>query len=181
MLYYRHVDYIVRTVGAHAHSLLDVGSGNCPYLEWFDWIERRISVDINEPYNSPRVEGIRGDARDIDFGEGFDLVTCLQVLEHVPDASSLGRRLLDLGRCVIISVPHRWPADPPVPGHVHDPVDYEKLTGWMRREANYREVVREPFSGKRGARLIAVYDADPQRSFGRKDVQGRRPPSHDVS
>jgi SAM-dependent methyltransferase len=175
MLYYSHVDYIVRTVGAQAQSLLDVGSGNCPYLEWFDWIGRRVSVDIREPYRSATVEGIQGDVREMDFGDGFDLVTCLQVLEHVPDAASLGRRLLQLGRVVVVSVPHKWSVDPPVPGHVHDPVDYEKLTGWMGREANYREIVREPFSGKsRGARLIAVYDADPARRFGQADIKARQ-------
>lgn len=174
MIYYRHVDYIVRTVGAGATSLLDVGTGNCPYVEWFDWIEERVSVDIREPYQSERVKGLRGDVRSMTFPKPFDLLTCLQVLEHVPDAESLGRHLLGIAKRVIISVPFKWPANPPTPGHVHDPVDYAKLTSWMGREANYHEVAREPFSGKRGARLIAVYDSDPDRKFGKADIQNRR-------
>ncbi len=174
-LYYRHVDYIVRTVGREAKSLLDVGTGNCPYMEWFYWIDRKVSVDMRVPYRSEKVEGMVGDIHEMDFGDGFDVVTCLQVLEHVPDARSFGRRLLELGKTIVVSVPYRWETNPRTPGHIHDPVSYKKLTAWMGREANYHEVVREPFHARKGERLIAVYDVqDPDRKFSGNDIKARR-------
>ena len=33
MMYYKFLDYILRSVGKDAGSLIDVGSGNCPYLD----------------------------------------------------------------------------------------------------------------------------------------------------
>jgi hypothetical protein len=83
----------------------------------------------------------------------FDLVLCLQVLEHVPLAEAFARKLLDTGRTVIISVPFRWPAGVCKP-HVHDPVDREKLLGWTGRASITDVVVRD----RRRDRLIAVLE-----------------------
>lgn len=167
MLYYRYVDYIIRAVGVNAKSMVDVGTGNCPYLEWFDWIDERVSVDIRQPYSSPTVKGVQGDIHKLTFDKKFDLCTCLQVMEHVPDATAFGRRLLTLADLVVVSVPYKWPTFPKTTkGHVHDPVDYEKLTSWMGRKANYHQVVKEPFSNTKSQRLIAIYDRDPERKFG---------------
>lgn len=166
MLYYRYVDFIVRAVGVDARSMVDVGTGNCPYLEWFDWIPERTSVDIRVPYQSDTVKGVKGDIHKLKFEKRFDLLSCLQVLEHIPDAAAFARRLLDLAELAIISVPYKWPTVPkPTPGHIHDPVDYAKLTQWMGREANYKIIVQEPFGGVKGHRLIALYDRDPGRRF----------------
>ena len=172
MMYYRYIDYILRSVGKDAGSLIDVGTGNCPYLDWWDWIPERVSVDIRVPYNSDGVKGIQGDIFEMRFAAPFDICTCFQVLEHVPEAESFAHRLQELGRLTIVSVPYKWRNTPkPTPGHVHDPVTYEKLTGWMGREANYRIIVEEPFSGVK--RLIALYDADTTRRFGREAGRDR--------
>src|SRR5690554_2100165 len=98
MMYYRYLDYIIRSVGASADSLIDVGSGNCPYLDWWDWISHRVSVDIRVPYESAGVNGIQGDIFELEFDKIFDLCTCFQVLEHVPEAERFSRRLLELGK-----------------------------------------------------------------------------------
>ncbi|PZR00630.1 MAG: hypothetical protein DI533_08815 [Cereibacter sphaeroides] len=176
MIYYDYVDLFVRTIGVNARSMIDVGSGNCPYLDWFDWIPRRVSVDINKPYSSPGVTAVKGDIFKLDFGARFDLCTCFQVLEHVPDARLFARRLLELAPLVLVSVPYRWPKSPPTKGHIHDPVTYFKLTRWMGRRANYHQIVQEPFQTRKGARLFALYAADPHRRFGSEDVKTRIPP-----
>lgn len=166
MLYYRYIDYIIRAVAVNAKSMVDVGTGNCPYLEWFDWIPERVSIDIRTPYASDTVKGIKGDIFKIPVTRKYDICTCLQVLEHVPDAAAFGRRLLEMSDLVVISVPYNWPTFPKVTkGHLHDPVDYDKLTGWMGRKANYKQVVQEPFSSTKSQRLIAIYDRDPGRKF----------------
>lgn len=166
MLYYRYIDYIIRAIAVDARSMVDVGTGNCPYLEWFDWIPERVSIDIRTPYSSDSVKGIKGDIFKLPITKKYDICSCLQVLEHVPDAGAFGKRLLEMSDLVVVSVPYKWPTFPKVTtGHVHDPVDYEKLTGWMGRPANYKQVVQEPFSNAKSQRLIAIYDRDPRRKF----------------
>lgn len=173
LIYYQTVDYIVRAVGTDARAIVDVGTGGCPYLDWFDWIERRVSIDINKPYSSPSVQGLKADILRDDVPGDFDLCTCLQVLEHVPDAGPFARRLLELAPTVIVSVPYQWP-DGKTTGHVHDPVDMEKLTGWFGRAPNYHLIVEEPLRRVKNKRLVAIYDRDPNRSFGSSMVGGRR-------
>jgi SAM-dependent methyltransferase len=173
MLYYRYLDFMVRTVATDARSLIDVGTGGCRYLDWFDWIPDRVSLDRKGPYRSEGVRGIEGNLLKLDLPDRFDVCTCFQVLEHVPRPLRFARRLQELGRTVIVSVPHRWP-EGRTRGHLHDPVDAEKLARWMQREPNYSIVVTEPFSTEKGERLIAVYDEDPERRFDMDDVRARR-------
>lgn len=174
LIYYQVVDYIVRAVGADARSLVDVGTGGCPYLEWFDWIDRRVSIDINKPYASATVEGLRANILTDPVPDGFDICTCLQVLEHVRDATSFARRLPQLARTVIVSVPYKWPENR-TQGHIHDPVDLEKLTQWFGRPPNYQMTVQEPLRRTKNLRLIAIFDEDPKRVFGTDLIGGRRP------
>jgi hypothetical protein len=155
--------------------MIDVGSGNAPYLEWFDWIPRRVSVDLEVPYRSESVEGVAGDIRNLSFDETFDVCSCMQVLEHVPEPGPFARRLLELGRIVLISVPYKWPKGSNR-DHVNDPVDLEAVVRWFERKPNYHLVVHEPFAGRKGARLFAIFDtANPDRKFGGAERQARRP------
>ncbi len=170
LMYYNYVDYIMRTLTGNAKSMIDVGTANCPYQEWFDWIPERVSFDQAPPYASENVTGIQGDFLTHDFGRRFDVATCLQVLEHVPDAQTFTRKLLEISDLVIISVPFMWPAKM-MDEHIHDPVSYEKLTDWAGREANYHVVIEEPFRSRK--RLIAVYDTDEQAGWGKKNFKQR--------
>lgn len=171
-LYLQYVFFLARVVGRDAGSVIDVGSNDCPYLEWLDWIPRKVSVDIDTPpYSSATVEGRKGDFLALDIGENFDLGLCLQVLEHVPDVAAFARKLLVATPHLIVSVPYRW--EPGEAEHIHDPVDEEKLAAWFGRKPNYRIVVREPFFKKR--RMIAYFDReDPARRITKAEVHQRR-------
>jgi SAM-dependent methyltransferase len=174
MLYYQYFHYIIRCIGVDARSIIDVGSGNSPYLDWFDWIETRVSVDINVPYSSPAVRGVRGDIHELVFPERFDLCTCMQVLEHVAEPAPFARRLLKLGKRVLVSVPYKWPRG--TPGHVNDPVRLKDVIAWFGRDSNYHLVVTEPFTPRVGERLFALFDVeDPGRVYGREIRDRRRP------
>ena len=135
MLYYQYVDYIVRTVGNDANSMIDIGTASCPYLEWFDWIPERVSFDMATPYQSENVTGVQGDFLTHEFDREYDVLTCLQVLEHVPDAQKFARKLLEVAKTVVISVPYRW-GENTVDDHIHDPIDRKKLRKWMGRGPN---------------------------------------------
>jgi len=141
--YMRATRNLVDGLAAEADSILDVGSNGCAYLDWFPQIARRVSLDIDNPYSGHGVEGIKADFFVWEPTERFDIVLCLQVLEHIPDARTFAQRLLACGRRhVVVSVPYKWAADRS-PYHVHDPVDEAKMTSWFGCQPTYSHIARE--------------------------------------
>lgn len=173
-MYYQYIYYILRTAAADARSLLDVGTRDCGYLEWMDWIEERVSIDLVKPYRSPNVQGEVADFFDYHPAKRFDVVLCSQVLEHVPEAARFARKLFETGDKVLITVPYRWSERRRTPGHVHDPVDEAKLESWTGRTPTYAVIVEEPFRSQT-PRLVAYYDPDPDRVFRKQALEARRP------
>jgi hypothetical protein len=155
LLYYQVVRVLARGLSNEAASILDVGSAACPYLDWFPHIEERVSVDLKHPYDGPGVIPVRADFLEWQPEHAFDLVTCLQVLEHVPRADLFAKRLLAAGSIVVISVPYKW-YQGRMGSHVHDPVDQEKLRDWFGREPNFEYLCKEVVGDSR--RLIQVYE-----------------------
>ncbi len=81
----------------------------------------------------------------------MDVVVCCQVLEHIIDAESFGRKLLGTGRNVIVTVPYCWPAQGE-PSHVQDPINLDKIQRIM--------------SGRRPDRARIVPDGKRRRFVG---------------
>lgn len=135
-------------------SVLDVGSHETELLQRLDWFQRRVALDRRYVPPQPGIEMVRADFMGWDPEGSFDLVLCLQVLEHVADPSAFARKLLSCGRTVIVSVPYRWPVDRS-PGHLNDPVDELKLRAWAGRDPLESKVVANG-----GERLLAVYAGD---------------------
>jgi hypothetical protein len=117
-------------------------------MEWFDWIPDRASLDVQYPVRAQGIRAIKADFITWKPDKTYDLVTCSQVLEHISDAAPFARKLLEIGRQVLVSVPHNWPAGS-VPGHIHDPVDQLKVDAWFGRKPDYAMTVREPFGEER--------------------------------
>lgn len=159
LLYYQVVRILATGLAQGAGSVLDVGSHGSPYLEWFEGVPVRTSLDLVEPYRAEGVTSIVSDYLAWDPDRRYDLVLCLQVLEHVPDARAFARKLLASGRIVIVSVPYRWR-----PGksknHVQDPVTMRKVAGWFGRRPNFAHLVVEPAKGTE--RLVCVFEEDPR-------------------
>lgn len=152
MAYYREVIRLAREFAPRAQSAVDVGPNGTPLLCELDWIPSKTAIDLVKA-EIPGVTSIQGDFFHYQPEQLFDLVLCLQVLEHVPLAEAFARKLLETGKTVIISVPFCWP-EHFCPYHVHDPVDREKLLGWTGKACVTDLVVRD-----RGHdRLIAVFE-----------------------
>ncbi len=163
MMYYQYVDFLVRALAADARSLIDVGAADAQYIENFAWIPKRNTLDKRKPYSSENVAGIEMDFFDFEPEEKYDFATCLQVLEHVPDAKSFARKLFEIADRVLISVPYKWEKDSNR-WHVHDPVDLDKLLSWTGRQPSYSIVVEEPLSRSRKRnRLICYYHSEGEK------------------
>lgn len=154
LIYMQHVAAIVRFVAKDAKSIVDIGTAGYPYLEWFDWIPRKVSIDLKRPYRSPRVEGIKSDFLSLPITEKFDCALCLQTMEHVPDVERFARKLTEIASRVIVSVPYLWAAGT-VKGHIHDPVDEEKVDRWFGRKPDFQLISTEM---NRTQRLIAYFE-----------------------
>lgn len=150
--YYREVVRLARTYVPAGGSVLDVGANDTLLLGRLDWFRRRVALDRNPIPAQPGAERVRSDFLDYRPESPFDLVICLQVLEHQDVAEPFARKLLHTGRMVIVSVPHEWPAGRRA-NHPQDPVSEAKLVGWMGRSPIETLIVRDAGAD----RLIAVF------------------------
>lgn len=155
-LYYAAVYQIVSVVGKDATSIVDVGSSETDYITWFYWIDRKTQINLTfeNAVALPGVERVETDFLAWQQDRPFDVALCLQVLEHVPEPTAFCDKLKASAQHLVVSVPYKWKAGG-TKGHIHDPVDKQKLRRWMRLEPNYNLIVREPFGP---ARLICYYD-----------------------
>jgi hypothetical protein len=139
-------------------SVIDIGSNRTPILEWHRRSATRlVSLDLRRPYAAPGVESRTCDLFQYRPDGTFDLVTCFQVLEHVPDPVAFAGKLQELGRVIVVSVPYKWKKGK-CKSHVHDPVDEAKMRSWFGREPEFSYVATEL---NKIARLIHVYTRAP--------------------
>ena len=84
----------------------------------------------------------------------YDVVTCLQVLEHIDDDTvyNFAQKLFTLGNIVIISVPYMWKKGI-CKYHKQDPVDETKLYGWTKKIPIYSIIIKDNHFN----RIINVY------------------------
>jgi hypothetical protein len=160
LIYYHAVRVLVDHISTRAKSLIDVGSAGYPYLNWFPHIERRVSLDLKKPFVAPGVESITTDFLKFETDEIFDIATCFQVMEHVPDPKAFAEKLLTLGKTVVISVPYKWQRGW-AKTHIQDPVDETKLLSWFGRKPNFEYICHEIRIER--PRIIQVYERNNDR------------------
>lgn len=142
LLYYGEVLRLARKHCPGARSVVDIGSMASPFILKFDWIPDKTSLDLRVTGRLRGCRCLKADFMSHRFTRSFDLVLCLQVLEHLEAPAPFARKLLATGRTVIISVPYKWPRGLD-PNHVQDPVDEAKLLEWTGRPWLEHVVARE--------------------------------------
>ena len=172
LMYYIFVRRLMKVLAIEARSLIDIGSRDARYMEWFTWIPVRHALDIERPYASDAVQGIRQDFLAYEPPERYDFALCLQVLEHVDEPARFARRILEVADRAIVSVPYRWPAGTH-PNHVNDPVDEDKLFAWTGRKPDYHAVITEPLRRPQSAARLVAYYHPPGERFSVAEANAR--------
>lgn len=149
--YYREVVRLAREYVPEGHALIDVGAGETDVVRALQGFQRRVVLDVHPIRPKRGVEIATTDFMQYEPDTRFDLVLCLQVLEHLEEPAPFARKLFEIGRTVIISVPYQWP-EGAWPWHVQDPVDEAKLERWTGRQPTELRIVADERE-----RLIAVY------------------------
>jgi hypothetical protein len=149
--YYQEVVRLARIHVPSGRQVIDVGANETEILQQLDWFGQRVALDLDDIPPQPGIETLVIDFMTYQPASEFDLVICLQVLEHLQEPAMFARKLLETGRTVIISVPYKWPAGKSK-WHVQDPVDEAKLEMWTGRKPDEISVISDE-----NERLIAVY------------------------
>jgi SAM-dependent methyltransferase len=160
MLYYREVLRLARLHAPQARSVIDVGSMNTQFILQLQSIPFKVSLDLHKHGRLRGVTNIRADFTTWYPDRSYDLVLCLQVLEHLDDPAGFIQRLLACGKKVIISVPYKWPLGHDL-DHVQDPIDEAKLAHWIGRPWIDQSIAKEPNDGLE--RIVVVLDGAPSR------------------
>lgn len=133
--------------------LVDVGSRGTDIATQGDFA-RRIALDRVECQPTKSVEAVRADWLTWTPPVRASVVTCLQVLEHLPDevVGRFARKLLDYADVALVSVPYMWPKGA-CKYHVQDPVSLDMLLQWMDCPPARYEIIED--NGRQ--RLIAEF------------------------
>jgi hypothetical protein len=150
--YYQEVLRFARQYAPDGGSILDVGSHNCDYITWFDWFATRHKIDLRKTIEIEGVKTMQGDFMQFQSAAPYDLVLCLQVLEHLQDPAAFAQKLLGTGKILIVSVPYKWHAGQ-CSFHLQDPVDEEKLLQWFKIPWLEMKIVTD----NKMKRLVAVF------------------------
>ena len=149
--YYRQARAYARTYSPNGRTLLDVGGGvgmGCRFLDEFPNFDRTSVERCSTIHTLSGVRVIKTDFLKWQIDRWYDIVLCLQVLEHVPSPGRFAEKLFECGQIVIISVPYQWEAGR-CRWHLHDPIDELTLYEWTQRKPIEQSIVDQ--------RLVSVF------------------------
>ena len=123
-----------------ALTVLDVGAHDPYVLSQLTWVPTKVALDLQYGGNQlPVWQKARGmiflqsDIFKTGFrGRQFDIVTCTQVVEHIPNGTvtHFVRRMMQLAKTLIVTTTFELPYGV-IHGHVQDPISQEKFRSWF--------------------------------------------------
>lgn len=124
-------------------SILDVGCLDTPTASW-GFFDQRYTVDIAHDPQLPGVQSFVADFLTWQQPHHMSVVTCLQVMEHLPNGvvEEFGAKLRAISDVTIVSVPFMW-----APGfeadHRQDPIDLAKFSRFMGGPPDEYAVIKD--------------------------------------
>ncbi len=153
--YYKIVRHLIEELSP-GRTIIDVGGRDTPVATYGDF-EQRFVIDKVDLPSVPGTTKILDNWFDVHLPLA-DVVTCLQVLEHLPDdeVNRFATKVLQSGKHIIISVPYKW--DPLYcEYHKQDPIDEKKLERMVGTTPLESIVITERPNDVRSRRLVALY------------------------
>eukprot|EP00965_Chrysotila_dentata_P219590 6191233-Pleurochrysis_carterae.AAC.1 len=138
-LLYNKTLHLAMEYAPKALTVLDVGAYDPGYISQLDWIPTKVATDIQFSVKQARVWGqskgvafIQGDFLKLKFATKFDLVTCNQVVEHLPPGvvEPFVKKMMSVAHTLIVSTTLDLPFGV-IPGHVQDPISEAKFRSWF--------------------------------------------------
>ena len=152
---------LIDIIGRSASVVADIGSNGTPLLDFFPGNPVKYSVDPATPYCGEGVTPVREDFLNWIPPQNLEFCTCLQVLEHVTEATRFAQKLLKVCEVVLVSVPYREEPGLNV-SHVHSMIDYKAVSAWFKREPNFFYIAKELGNDER---IICVFDRTTRERF----------------
>ncbi len=156
--------------------MLDIGCGNGVQTVYFkDDVRRLVGLDMiplqqtETPVDGAAFDFIRGGALELPFkSDLFDVVTSIEVLEHLPDdgqAVSEAARVLKPGGVFFLTVPNKWwlfeSHGAMVPGLNWIPWNRVPFIGWLPRQIHERFARARTYTMKRAISLVKSHGLEP--------------------
>ncbi len=140
-------------------SIVEVGGGHILLSVLSSYFcKEKLMVDIRSAKNcggdllkSFGIDFLQLDIMEYNLPAGYDMLICLQMLEHLENPAIAIRRMWDSAKTRIFSVPFGWE---PSPGHIHNHITEEQFTGWFPRKPDETAIVQESCGSKR---IIGVW------------------------
>ena len=156
LLYYKKVLSIIENNRKQYsyNSIIDVGGWKGAFVKSTQ-IPNKTILDLHKMEKDDNITRITANFLTHNTDIKYDIVTCLQVLEHIDDdnVEAFAKKLFELGgKCVIISVPYKWRKGASK-HHLQDPVDEKKLFSWTSIVPDNQYIVTD----NNRNRLIAAY------------------------
>ena len=151
--YYRHVlkwlEFLKPT------SVLDVGGRRSPILERLSPSIERVCLDIERIPGLPQgVRRITSDFMAWTPDKLYDVVVCLQVLQHIEDPKAFLQKLFQVGKTVVLCIPYQLPQG--MNAGRHAMLDEKSLYKWSGRTPNATQLISDVGL----FRLLAVYQSE---------------------
>lgn len=156
--YYKKCNELIERIAMdnQSKSIIDIGGWNGFFVKNTP-IEKKVCLDKRirkDKKPVKEVEFINADFIKWKTEEKYDIVLCMQVLEHLEDNQIFLfiEKLFSLTDHVIISVPYKWRKDW-CKFHKQDPIDHAKLKLWTNRRPFESFLVKD----NKTERLICYY------------------------
>lgn len=183
--FYKDLHCVIERYAKTAKSALDVGSSLPPFINTLPWIGTKVILGPRfagnvgkggkEILSLQRIEakfGVKAIKADFLAWQPpndwqpvpgalplYDLILCSEVVEHVESPSVFVRKLLAMGRVVVLSVPYLWDGcDHTRCHHKTNKISRQKIESWAGRPPQAFDIVEEA-NGDR--RIICVYEFRP--------------------
>jgi hypothetical protein len=134
-------------------SIIDIGSRKSPVFKKIDNNVYKSSLDLLEINNDNKnINHIIADFYKWVPDKKYDIVLCLQVLEHLDKPAKFAQKLFNTGNKIIISLPYKWKKGVCI-YHKQDPVDEKLIKQWTNRDPLESYIVED--NGLK--RIICIY------------------------